>query len=254
MTRAAEALEEKFGYRFRNRELLVRALTHRSWLSERSSPMPESGDNEQLEYLGDAILGFVVSEALVLKFPSAREGQLSQWKAHLVSSAYLHQRARALGLGEFLRLGKGEERNGGRERKTLLANAFEALIAAIHMDGGIDVARKFIQDHVLRGMDRPEDVESIGLLNHKSILQELTQALGLPIPRYYTVGTSGPEHAKVFTVEARAGDGLISRATGTSKKAASQQAAERLIEQLKALEAEKSAAQAAIEDSPESGI
>lgn len=254
MTRGAEALEEKFGYSFRNRELLIRALTHRSWLSERSSPMPESGDNEQLEYLGDAILGFVVSEALVLKFPSAREGQLSQWKAHLVSSAYLHQRARALGLGEFLRLGKGEERNGGRERKTLLANAFEAVIAAMHIDGGIDVARKFIQDHVLRGMDRPQDVESIGLLNHKSILQELTQALGFPIPRYFTVATSGPEHAKVFTVEARAGDRLISRATGTSKKAASQQAAERLIEQLKAIEAEKAATQPDPSDPPESGI
>lgn len=254
MTRALEALEDKFGYRFLNRELLVRALTHRSWLSEHGSPMPENGDNEQLEYLGDAILGFVVSEALVLKFPEAREGQLSQWKAHLVSAAYLHQRARVLGLGEFLRLGKGEERNGGRERKTLLANAFEAIIAAMHLDGGIDVARKFIEVHVLSGMDSPQDVESIGLLNHKSILQELSQALGLPIPRYFTVETSGPEHAKVFTVEVRTGEHLVCRARGTSKKAASQQAAERLIEQLKAMEAAKKAAQAEERDSPESGV
>jgi ribonuclease-3 len=241
MMRSVEALEEKFGYRFRDRELLVRALTHRSWLSERSSPMPETGDNEQLEFLGDAILGFIVSEALVLKYPAAREGQLSQWKAHLVSSAYLHQRARALQLGDFLRLGKGEDRNGGRERKTLLANAFEAIIAAMHLDGGVEVARQFIQEQVLRGMDRPEDVESIGLLNHKSVLQERTQALGLPIPRYSTVATSGPEHAKVFTVEVRVGDRLVSRATGSSKKAASQQAAERVIEQLKAIETEKAA-------------
>jgi len=236
MTRALEALEEKLGYRFTDRELLVRALTHRSWLSERSSPMPESGDNEQLEFLGDAILGFIVSEALVLKYPAAREGQLSQWKAHLVSSAYLHQRARALQLGEFLRLGKGEDRNGGRERKTLLANGFEAVIAALHLDGGIEIARQFIQEQVLRGMDRPEDVESIGLLNHKSVLQERTQALGLPIPRYSTVETSGPEHAKVFTVEVRVGDRWVSRATGTSKKIASQQAAERVIELLRAVE------------------
>lgn len=234
MMRALEALEEKLGYRFKDRELLVRALTHRSWLSERSSPMPESGDNEQLEFLGDAILGFVVSEALVLKYPAAREGQLSQWKAHLVSSAYLHQRARALQVGEFLRLGKGEDRNGGRERKTLLANAFEAVIAALHLDGGIEIAGQFIQEQVLRGMDRPEDVESIGLLNHKSVLQERTQALGLPIPRYSTVEASGPEHAKVFTVEARVGDRWVSRATGSSKKAASQQAAERVIELLRA--------------------
>jgi len=254
MTRADDALEEKIGYRFRERELLVRALTHRSWLSERGSPMPESGDNEQLEYLGDAILGFVVSEALVIKYPSAREGQLSQWKAHLVSSAFLHQRARTLELGEFLRLGRGEERNGGRERKTLLANAFEALIAAIHLDGGIEIARKFIHEHVLRGMESPQDVESIGLLNHKSVLQEWTQALGLPIPRYFTVATSGPEHAKVFTVEARAGERLISRATGTSKKAASQRAAERLIEQLKALEAQKIVSQPASDVPPESGV
>ncbi len=237
--RSVEALEEKFGYRFRDRELLVRALTHRSWLSERASPMPESGDNEQLEFLGDAILGFVVSEALVLKYPAVREGQVSQWKAHLVSSAYLHQRARALQLGEFLRLGKGEDRNGGRERKTLLANAFEAVIAALHLDGGIDVARQFIHQQVLRGMESPEDVESIGLLNHKSVLQERTQALGLPIPRYSTVETSGPEHAKVFTVEVKVGDRLASRATGTSKKAASQQAAERVIELLKAVDTEK---------------
>jgi ribonuclease-3 len=254
MTRADDALEEKIGYRFHERELLVRALTHRSWLSERGSPMPESGDNEQLEYLGDAILGFVVSEALVIKYPSAREGQLSQWKAHLVSSAILHQRARTLELGEFLRLGKGEERNGGRERKTLLANAFEALIAAMHLDGGIEIARTFIHEHVLRGMESPQDVEAIGLLNHKSVLQEWTQALGLPIPRYFTVATSGPEHAKVFTVEARAGERLISRATGTSKKAASQRAAERLIEQLKAVEAQKLVIQPVSDVPPESGV
>jgi ribonuclease-3 len=239
MARSLDGLEDRLGYRFRDRDLLLRALTHRSWLSERSSPMPETGDNEQLEFLGDAILGFVVSEALALKHPTAREGVLSQWKAHLVSSAYLHQRARALGLGEYLQLGKGEDRNGGRERKTVLANAFEALIAAMHLDGGIEIARKFIEDQILRGMESPEDVESIALLNHKSVLQERTQALGLPIPRYSTVQTSGPEHAKIFTVEVRVGDRLACRATGSSKKAASQQAAERLLELLKASEAEK---------------
>ncbi|MBV8551503.1 MAG: ribonuclease III [Acidobacteriaceae bacterium] len=229
-----EALEEKIGYRFQNRDLLVRALTHRSWLSERGSPMPESGDNEQLEFLGDSILGFVVSEALVLRDANAREGQLSQWKAHLVSAAYLYRCALALKLGEYLQLGKGEDRNGGRERKTLLSDAFEALIAAIHLDGGMDAARKFINERVLRALDSPEEMESIELLNHKSILQERTRALGLPVPRYLTVGASGPEHAKVFTVEARVGDHFVSRATGSSKKLASQHAAEMLIEQLKA--------------------
>src|ERR1700685_2663354 len=123
MNVGVDALEEKLGYRFRDRELLVRALTHRSWLSERGSPLPENTDNEQLEFLGDSVLGFIVSEGLVLRHAGAREGQLSQWKAQLVSSAHLYRCALALDLGQYLRLGKGEERNGGREGKTLLANA-----------------------------------------------------------------------------------------------------------------------------------
>jgi ribonuclease-3 len=137
-----------------------------------------------------------------------------------------------LGLGEYLLLGKGEERNGGRERKTLLANALEALIAAAHIDGGINVARNFIEEHVLGMLDNADDVESIDALNFKSALQERTQALGLPAPRYLTVESSGPEHAKVFTVEVRVGDDYVTRATGTSKKAASQQAARLLMDQL----------------------
>ncbi|MBV9157306.1 MAG: ribonuclease III [Acidobacteriaceae bacterium] len=231
-----EALEQKLGYRFRNQELLVRALTHRSWLSEKSSVLPRNADNEQLEFLGDSILGFAVSEALVLRHPTAHEGQLSQWKAHLVSATHLHRCALELGLGDFLLLGRGEEQNGGRGRKTLLANALEALIAAMYIDGGLDIARNFIEQHLLSVLQKPDDVESLGLLNHKSVLQERAQALGLPVPRYSTVETSGPEHAKVFTVEARIGNQLVSRAAGSSKKAASQQAAERLIEQLLFLE------------------
>ena len=228
-----ERLEEKLGYQFKNRELLFRALTHRSCASE--FPPDECADNEQLEFLGDSVLGFVVSEALVARYPAAREGDLSQWKSHLVSATYLHQGAVKIDLGHFLRLGKGEERNGGRERKTVLANAFEAVIAAILLDGGIDVARAFITRHILFEIDEM-DGGSIELLNHKSVLQERTQAMGLPMPRYATVGTAGPEHAKVFTVEAREGDVLSERATGSSKKAASQQAAEILIGRLKTLE------------------
>jgi ribonuclease III len=234
MNLPVEALEEKLGYRFRNQSLLIRALTHRSWLSERATQVPENSDNEQLEFLGDAILGFIVSEALVSRHPSAQEGQLSRWKSHLVSSTHLYSCAIALALGEFLLLGKGEERSGGRERKTLLANALEALIAALHLDGGIEVARRFIQEHVLSQLESPKDFEAMGLLNHKSILQERSQALGLPTPRYSIVGTSGPEHAKIFTVEVRVGDALARRASGTSKKAASQRAAELLIEELNA--------------------
>jgi ribonuclease-3 len=234
MQAPAEGLERKLGYRFANQDLLIRALTHRSCAAEGLAP--GGGDNEQLEFLGDSILGFVVSEALVKQQPQAREGQLSQWKSHLVSATHLHQCAVAIGLGDFLLLGRGEERNGGRERKTLLANAFEAVIAAIHLDGGLDPAQSFIERCVLAGLAGLEG-DSIEALNHKSVLQERTQALGMPVPRYSTVSTSGPEHAKVFTVEARVGDYLIGRATGTSKKAASQQAAELLIAQLNAVEA-----------------
>jgi ribonuclease-3 len=224
-------LEEKLGYPFASKGLLIRALTHRSSLSDKNGAMPAAEDNEQLEFLGDSVLGFVVSEALFKRFPNAREGQLSQWKSHLVSATYLHKRALALGLGEFLFLGKGEDRNGGRERPTLLANAFEAVLAAMHLDGGMDAARAFIERTVLAGLDGLDD-EHVELLNHKSVLQERTQAMGLPVPRYITVSSSGPQHAKIFTVEARVGDGLAARAVGSSKKQASQRAAEEMLSTL----------------------
>jgi ribonuclease-3 len=233
MTPPIERLEEKLGYRFRDRELLLRALTHRSCASE--FPPDQCADNEQLEFLGDAVLGFVVSEALVSRYPGALEGELSQWKSHLVSATYLYGCALSIDLGDYLRLGKGEERNGGRARRTVLANAFEAIIAAMHLDGGIEVATAFVKARVLEEIDQMAD-GAIELLNHKSVLQERTQAMGLPMPRYFTVATAGPEHAKVFTVEARVGDVLSERATGSSKKAASQHAAEILIGRLKTLD------------------
>jgi ribonuclease III len=231
-----QALEEKLGYQFRQPELLVRALTHCSWLAERASLPAENNDNEQLEFLGDSILGFIVSESLVIRHPSLREGQLSKWKAHLVSATHLHRCAADIGLGDHLLVGKGEERSGGRARKAILANALEAVIAAVHMDGGIEAARHFVEEHVLGPLENPEDVESIGLLNHKSVLQEKAQALGLPAPQYEIVETSGPEHAKIFTVEATIGDRFRSRGSGSSKKGASQQAAQLLLEQMSFVE------------------
>jgi len=233
MSEAVEGLEQKLGYRFTDRELLERALTHRSWVSERSSKLPDN-DNEQLEFLGDSVLGFVVSESLVARHPSAWEGQLSQWKSHLVSATHLHRCALDLGLGEYLRMGRGEERSGGRERKALLANAFEAVIAALYLDGGLQPAREFVQAHVLNVIDEPEDVHALELLNFKSVLQERVQALGWPAPRYSIVETNGPEHAKTFVVEARVGTRFVSRAQGSSKKQASQHAAQLLIEQMNA--------------------
>jgi ribonuclease-3 len=233
MTAALDELERKIEYRFFNRDLLARALTHRSWVSERSPKIPQD-DNEQLEFLGDSVLGFLVSESLVAQHPAAWEGQLSQWKGHLVSATHLHRCALNIGLGEYLQLGRGEEKNGGRERKALLANAVEAVIAAMYLDGGMDPARNFVEKHVLNVIDEPDDVHALELLNFKSVLQERTQALGLPAPRYTIVETIGPEHAKVFVVEAKVGSRFVTRAQGTSKKQASQEAAQLLIEQMNA--------------------
>jgi ribonuclease-3 len=232
MAAALEVLEEKLGYRFRSRSLLLHALTHRSWSVEHRDEAPGRSDNERLEFLGDSVLGFVVSEALLDSFPDETEGQLSQRKAHLVSSKHLHSCAVQLNLGEFLLLGKGEEQNGGRARRTVLANAFEAVIAALHLDGGLEPARNFICKTVLRGHRNETQAGSAASLNYKNVLQEEAQARGLPIPRYTIVDTTGPEHAKVFLIEASVGDQFTSRAAGSSKKAASQDAARMLVEQL----------------------
>jgi ribonuclease III len=231
MEAAREVLEAKLGYTFRNRELLQRALTHRSSLEGRNLTELHPQDNERLEYLGDAVLGFVVSEALVLAHREAREGQLSRWKAHLVSAAHLHICAVALGLGEYLVLGRGEERNGGRERPNLLSDAMEALIAALYLDGGMDVARAFIEENVLGpGSDLDEAAQN----NQKVELQQRARLMGLPPPRYMVVAEEGPDHAKMFVVEVTLGTELTSRAQASTKKMASLIAAKALLEQLEA--------------------
>ena len=194
MTVPVSLFEERLKHEFRARELLERALSHRSWTIENPGEAAGRVDNEQLEFLGDAVLGFVVSEALVLAHPEESEGQLSKWKAYLVSSAHLYCCALRLELGSFLRLGRGEERNGGRERRNLLANALEAVIAALYLDAGIDVARSFIREYILSGMEAAKEELLAGADNYKSILQEHAQASGLPTPRYSIVGSSGPEH------------------------------------------------------------
>src|SRR5580704_1655034 len=151
-----EVLEQRLGHSFRNRELLERALTHKSHVYEKIPGGSTLCDNEQLEFLGDAILGFVVSECLVRRFASYPEGRLSKLKAHLVSAARLHEVAQTLALGDYLFLGRGEEMSGGREKKALLSDAVEALIAALYMDAGLEAARDFIESHVL-GTFQPPD-------------------------------------------------------------------------------------------------
>jgi ribonuclease-3 len=225
----SEALEAILGYHFENRELLARALTHRSSVHEK--PLGTAGtDNEQLEFLGDAILGFVVSAALVLAHPDYPEGRLSKLKAHLVSASHLHAVAARLRLGGYLLLGRGEEMSGGREKKALLANAMEALIAALYLDGGIEPSRRFIMHHVIG--DAEPTTEVAMATDYKSALQEMAQSMKLPQPRYAIVEEHGPEHAKTFLVEVRVGREWMSRAEGLSKKSAGQKAAQDVLRQL----------------------
>jgi len=231
-------LETRLNYRFANPELLRRALTHSS-LANESRPRAEPlHDNEQLEFLGDAILGFLISEALVQRFPESREGELSRQKAHLVSAAHLHGVARRMDLGAFLELGRSEEMSGGRAKKTLLVDALEAVIAAIYLDGGAEAARTFVSGHVLDAPftgDEAADTDiQPAITNFKSALQELAQSRRLPQPRYSVVREKGPEHSKVFTVEVRVGKEWTGQAEGRTKKIAAQRAARGVYERLRA--------------------
>jgi ribonuclease III len=174
----------------------------------------------------------VVSECLVRRFASAPEGRLSKLKAHLVSAARLYEVAQTLGLGDFLFLGRGEEMSGGREKKALLADAMEALIAAMYLDGGIDAVRAFIETHVVGSFAIADGSVDGAVADYKSALQEMAQALRLPPPRYFIIAEEGPEHSKTFTVEVRIGKDWAGQARGLSKKAAGQKAAEGVLQQL----------------------
>jgi len=228
-----EKLETLLGRRFQNRDILTRALTHSSLVHENqtveSSELP--ADNEQMEFLGDAVLGFLVSEALVQRFPSYHEGHLSKLKAHLVSAAHLDDVARKLELGQYLFLGRGEEMSGGRDKRTLLVDCLEALIAATYLDGGIEVARSFVNRWILGdAIDR--EILRASVVDFKSALQELAQARKLPQPRYVMVKERGPEHSKTFTIEVRVGSDWIGQAEGLSKKSAAQNAAREVLHRL----------------------
>ncbi len=225
-------LEKALGHNFRDRELLERALTHKSRIYEKAGEGQSATDNEQLEFLGDAILGFVVSECLVRRYASYPEGRLSKLKAHLVSAARLHEVARDLELGEYLYLGRGEEMSGGREKKALLSDAVEALIAALHLDAGLEVAQAFIEARVIGTFGVNEDGTDSEMTDYKSALQEMAQTLKLPPPRYVIVQEDGPEHSKTFTVEVRLGKEWVSQAQGLSKKSAGQRAAQQILAQL----------------------
>lgn len=226
--------ERRIGYTFSKRDLLARALTHYSHVNEQLPPgtlRTVADDNEQLEFLGDAILGFIVSERLVQMLPQDAEGKLSETKALLVSSSHLYQTAQRIGIGNFLFLGRGEEKSGGREKRAMLADAVEALIAAIYLDGGIDAARHFILAEVI-----PETLAGLGQgrerIDYKTTLQELARSHKLPLPHYEVVRQTGPEHAKNFTVSVAVGKEWTAEGIGTTKKSASQEAAKRAYQQM----------------------
>jgi ribonuclease III len=240
--REITALEEGLGYHFRRRAVIEQAVTHSSQAREQEAQQAgeskyKVSDNEQLEFLGDAVLALVTSEELFQRFPQFREGELSKLRAHLVSERHLIRVAQQLELGHYLRLGRGEEKSGGRGKTALLVDALEAILAAIYLDGGLEVAREFVLRNViapeLERMERGGG--TLPVTDFKSALQEAVQSLGLPQPAYVLVEEAGPEHSKTFTVEARLhmknGKDVefVGRAQGSTKKTAEQDAARQLL-------------------------
>lgn len=223
-----DELETALQYVFRDRRRLEEAVTHASSLNERRGAALRR-DNERLEFLGDAVLDLIISEALVERYPEAAEGALSKMRARLVSEAALAQVARRLGLGRFLRLGRGEELSGGREKTSLLADAFEAIVAAVYHDGGYEASRR----SVLALLEPELAAEStLGVIDYKTQLQEYCQQLFGLLPFYRVTRESGPDHRKVFQVELMINGRCYGEGTGKSKKEAEQQAAKTALEQL----------------------
>jgi ribonuclease III len=233
-----EELQSAVGRRFRDQDMLHRALTHSSHVHERMLADRDSTlrDNEQLEFLGDSVLGFLISECLVSRFPEYPEGRLSKMKAHLVSATWLYEVAQQLDLGKYLQLGRGEEMSGGRGKRTLLVDGLEALIAALYLDGGMEAAREFVTRFVIGQAENElallANRQPNQVLDFKSALQELAQARKLPQPRYTIVKERGPEHSKTFTIEVRMGRDWVGRAEGLTKKSAAQKAAREIYEKL----------------------
>lgn len=275
------ALEAAIGYSFERPQLLLQALTHRSLVREgvregvraRRAEEPERAaagqrpkraagtetekaipglgapdleeDNERLEFLGDAVLGFVVAEILFRRFPDLREGEWTRLRANLVSRSHMTQVASVLDLGAYLRLGKGEERSGGRRKAALLANCIEAIMAAMYLDGGLQQVKRFVQTHVVEPYlgDLREALDMGGSIgDHKTALQELLQARKGGRPEYVLRAESGPDHRKRFLVEVRVQNGKgnadrLARGLGATKKQAEQEAARRAVHNLHRREA-----------------
>ncbi len=223
------AIEAALGYRFRNPTLREEALRHRSFVHE-SAPGALLTDNERLEFLGDAVVSLAVGRLLLERFPQGTEGDLSRLRAGLVSERQLARVARQLGVGEAVRLGKGEQLSGGREKDSILAGALEALVAAVFLDGGFDAAFALLE-RAFRPLIEELEATDAGGGDCKSRLQEIAQARSEALPRYTVLGEEGPDHAKTFRVRLQA-LGIETEGVGRSKKAAEQDAACRALRRL----------------------
>ena len=220
--------EDIIGYSFTNRELLITALTHSSFVNENRAKDPTLEDNERFEFFGDAIIEFYISEYLFNKYGSFPEGDMTKLRASMVCEQSLAECAKQIRLGEFMRMGKGEALSGGRERASITSDAFEALVAAIHLDSGDDVAvSKFIAEHLIKGLEN-----KTLFFDAKTRLQEIAQQKGSNSLRYELISESGPSHNKTFEIAAILNDQEVGRGKGHSKKSAQQAAAEEAIRRL----------------------
>ncbi len=234
--RSSTPLEKRLGHRFRHLDLLEVALTHRSWVNEKGA-----GENyERMEFLGDSVLGLVAAEWLYETHPDLPEGELSRLKSYLVSALVLERFAQKIDLGSALRVGIGEDRSGGRAKRSLLADSMEAVIGAVYLDGGLKQARELVLE-ILNGASADKPKEALG--DAKTLLQELAQARGWDLPEYRLVAESGPDHRKVFEIECWLCGELAGTGDGEAKKVAEQRAAAVAVDWLRNREAAPTAAE-----------
>ena len=218
-----DALQKGLGYKFKDPSLLVRCLTHVSYSFDRTP-----GHNEVLEFLGDAVLDLAVSDLLMRQFPEKSEGDLSRMRAALVNSSVLAGKAMAINFGPLLRLGKGEERSGGRHKESILAGAFEALLGAVYLDGGYEAARHLVERYFAPDVKE----KTLGQQDYKTRLQEISQMLFREPPVYRVVSEIGPDHAKSFVTEIAVGGKVLGKGEGRSKKQSEQEAAKKALVEL----------------------
>jgi ribonuclease III len=223
-------LEILMGYCFKNQTLLLQALTHRSYVNEHEDE--KLRHNESLEFLGDSVLGFLISSRIFRHYPELTEGELSKMKAYLVSAANLVKLAEDIRLGEFVRLSRGEEKTGGRSKRAIVVDAYEAIIGAIYMDGGVEAASDFVGRQTEAFLEG-QDLKQLTYGDFKSALQEHLHNLGRPEPVYRVVDEIGPDHKKTFVVQVMVREEVIAESSGRTKKEAQQSAARLALESLK---------------------